>query len=148
MPVVQVEQRVAAPVEAIWSVISDVEAHARLMRHVRSVEVRETGQGYRVTAWEVDVKGCAMRWVERDEIDDERRRMDYRLLEGDIARWEGYWQLHPLPDGSVNVELSVSFDLGMPELSDMLDPVAERAVRENSLEMLASLAAHAGAPVG
>jgi coenzyme Q-binding protein COQ10 len=146
LPVVEVEQRVAAPADAIWGLISDVEAHAQMMGHVRSVEVRETGPGYRVTAWEVDVKGCAMRWVERAEIDDERKRIDYRLIEGDLARWEGSWQLRPLADGSVDVALSVSFDIGVPELSDMLDPVAERAIRENSLAMLALLASHAGSP--
>jgi ribosome-associated toxin RatA of RatAB toxin-antitoxin module len=147
MPVVRVEQRVAAPVDAVWGVVSDVEARTRLMGHMRSVEVRETGPGYRVTAWEVDIKGCAMRWTEREEIDHERLRIDYHLIEGDLAQMEGHWQLEPLPDGVVNVVLSVSFDIGMPELSDMLDPVAERAIRENSLAMLASLAAHTGAAV-
>jgi ribosome-associated toxin RatA of RatAB toxin-antitoxin module len=115
------------------------------MQHVRSVEVLETGPGYRLTAWEVAVKGCAMRWVERAEIDEERHRVEYRLVEGDLAKMDGFWQLTPLPDGCVEVAFSLTFDIGVPSLSDMLDPVAERALRENSQAMLRSLATQAGA---
>jgi len=147
MPVVEVEERIAAPIETVWNLINDVESHPRLMEHVRSVEVRETGPGYRVAAWEADLKGCRMSWVEREEIDAERRRIDYHLVEGDLAQMEGFWQVDPLPDGAVKVVLSVAFDIGMPMLSDMLNPVAERAIRENSRAMLASLASHAGAAV-
>src|SRR5262245_58781727 len=81
MPVVEVEERIAAPIETVWNLINDVESHPRLMEHVRSVEVRETGPGYRVAAWEADLKGCRMSWVEREEIDAEERRIDYHLVE-------------------------------------------------------------------
>jgi hypothetical protein len=39
--------------------------------------------------------------------------------------------------------LSVYFDIGIPMLSEMLNPVAERAVRDNSRNMLLSIASEA-----
>jgi ribosome-associated toxin RatA of RatAB toxin-antitoxin module len=110
------------------------------MDHVRAVEVQERGANYRLTAWELDCEGFIMRWIEREEIDHQRYRIDYRQLRGDLAEWQGYWQLEPLTGETCRVILSVQFDIGIPMLSDMLDPVAERAIRDSSRKMLISLA--------
>jgi hypothetical protein len=37
------------------------------------------------------------------------------------------------------VTLNVDFDIGIPLLADMLNPVASAALRENSQQMLAAL---------
>ena len=140
---VEVIEITPLPVERVWTVVNDVESFPRLMDHVRSLEVLERGPNYRVTAWEVDLKGCTMRWVEREDIDPERYRIEYRQIKGDLAVFEGYWQLERLTDQTSRTILSVRFDIGIPMLSEMLNPVAERTIRDNSQKMLASLAAHA-----
>jgi len=140
---VEVNEITPLPVERVWTVVNDVESFPRLMDHVRSLEVLERGPNYRVTAWEVDLKGCTMRWVEREDIDPERYRIEYRQIKGDLAVFEGYWQLERLTDQTSRTILSVRFDIGIPMLSEMLNPVAERTIRDNSQKMLASLAAHA-----
>jgi ribosome-associated toxin RatA of RatAB toxin-antitoxin module len=110
------------------------------MEHVRSLKMLESSASHRLSEWEIDLKGCVMRWVEREEIDAARYRIDYRLVEGDMASFEGFWQLEPLTESSSRATVSVTFDIGIPMLSDMLNPVCERAVRDNSLQMLRSVA--------
>jgi ribosome-associated toxin RatA of RatAB toxin-antitoxin module len=140
---VEVTEITPLPIERVWDVVNDVEAYPRLMEHVRSLQILERGPNFRVTAWEVDLKGCTMRWVEREEIDPERYRIEYRQIKGDLAIFEGFWQLQRLTDQSCQTVLSVQFDIGIPMLSEMLNPVAERTIRDNSQKMLASLGAHA-----
>jgi coenzyme Q-binding protein COQ10 len=147
MALVEVHEHVLAPIETVWEVVNDVESYPRLMEPVRSLEVLERGPDFRVTAWEVDLKGCIMRWVEREDADRDRWRIDYRQVEGDLETFEGYWQLRRAAEDSSHVTLSVRFDLGMPMLSEMLDPIAERAIRDNSRLMLHSLASHAAKAV-
>jgi ribosome-associated toxin RatA of RatAB toxin-antitoxin module len=143
MPRVEVNEHVAAPIEAVWDLINDVEAHPHLMQPVQSAEVLERDEAHRVVAWHVDLRGCAMRWVEREEIHRDHWRIDYRQVAGDLEVFEGYWQLEPATDEQTLVTLVVIFDTGMPMLAEMLDPIAERAIRENSEIMLHSLASHA-----
>jgi coenzyme Q-binding protein COQ10 len=143
MPLVEVTEIVDAPVQRLWDAVNDVESYPRLMEHVRSVEVRECGLNYKLLAWEVELQGCIMRWTERAEAYPERFRIDYRQVEGNMAEFEGYWQLQPLTDDTSQVLLSIKFEIGIPMLSEMLNPIAERAVRENSLQMLRSLSAEA-----
>jgi ribosome-associated toxin RatA of RatAB toxin-antitoxin module len=143
MPLVEVDEIMPAPVERVWDVVNDVLSYPRLMDHVKSVEVQEEGPGYRLTVWVVDLKGCVMRWVEREELDQSRYRIEYRQVQGDLAKFEGFWQLESVTPQSTRVVLSAQFDIGIPMLSEMLNPVAERAIRENSRRMLLSLGAEA-----
>jgi ribosome-associated toxin RatA of RatAB toxin-antitoxin module len=144
MPCVEVVEIMSAPVDKLWAVINDVESYPRFMDHVRSLAVVENGTNYRLLAWEVDCKGFIMRWTEREEIDRERYRIDFRQIKGDLAQFEGFWQLEPLADDCTQVKLSVQFDMGIPMLAEMLNPVAERAIRDNSRHMLLSIASEAG----
>jgi ribosome-associated toxin RatA of RatAB toxin-antitoxin module len=141
MPLVEVTDVIPADARRVWDAINDVEAFPRVMSHVRSLKILETGPDYRVTAWEIDCKGFIMRWTEREESDFSRLRIDYRQIEGDMSVFEGFWQLRALAADSTEVTLSVQFEIGIPMLSEMLNPVAERAIQENSRKMLASLAA-------
>lgn len=143
MPLIEIAEVMQAPVERIWDVVNNVESYPRLMNHVRSLEVLERGPNYRLTAWTVDLMGCSMRWVEREDINPEQYRIEYRQVKGDLAVFEGYWQLERLTDTSSRTILSVHFDIGIPMLSDMLNPVAEKTIRDNSQKMLRSLAEHA-----
>jgi coenzyme Q-binding protein COQ10 len=143
MPNVEVVEVVPAPVDRVWDVVNDVESYPRLMEHVRSLEVRERQPTYRLTAWEVEMMGCLMHWVEREDIDPGRYRIDYRQIEGDLATFDGFWQLEPLTDATCRVTLAVQFEIGVPMLSEMINPVAERAVHDSSRKMLLALAAEA-----
>jgi ribosome-associated toxin RatA of RatAB toxin-antitoxin module len=142
MPLVEVYEHVSAPLKAVWDAINDVESHPRLMPPVESVEVLERAEDHRLVVWQVDLKGCVMRWVEREEIDADRWRIDYRQVEGELAMFEGHWQLEPTAEDRTLVTLVVRFDTGMPMLAEMLDPIAERAIRENAEIMLRSLSSH------
>jgi ribosome-associated toxin RatA of RatAB toxin-antitoxin module len=147
MPLVEVDEVMPVPLERAWELITRLESYAGVMDHVRSMEVLERGPDHRVSAWEVDLKGCVMRWVEHETFDLAKHRIEYRQLEGDLAQFEGYWQLDPVTEETTRVVLAVRFDIGVPMLTEMLDPIAEKAIADNSRAMLASLAEHAHEPV-
>jgi coenzyme Q-binding protein COQ10 len=139
MPVVEVNERLQAPAVRVWELVRDVEAYPRLMEPVRSLRVLDEGPNWVVTAWEVVLKGSILQWVEHEERDDERYRLTYRQIEGDLQEFDGYWQVTALAPGVAEAALMVRFEIGIPMLRDMLDPVAERAIRENCRLMLRSL---------
>ena len=145
MPRVEVVEQVPVSLDAVWSAVNDVESFPRLMDHVHAVEVLDSGAEFRRSAWEIDLKGCRMRWVEHEEILADVHRIEYRQVEGDLKTFEGHWQLEAVDAATTRVTLTVHFEIGLPMLSDMLDPVAERAIRNNSTEMLHAVSAAAGA---
>ncbi|MGC1983922.1 MAG: SRPBCC family protein, partial [Candidatus Cybelea sp.] len=77
-------------------------------------------------------------WTEDDRFDDAALRIDYRLIEGDLDKFEGAWTFENR-DGRTQVVLGVDFDFGVPTLAELIGPTLERKVRENSEMMLAAL---------
>lgn len=139
MPTVEVVERLAAPVDDVWRLVCDVEAYPRLMEPVRSITILEEGPDWAIQAWEVVLKGSLLKWVERQERDPAAYHIAYHQLDGDLEVFDGFWRLRPLGDSATEAILVVRFEIGVPMLRTMLDPVAERAIHHNSRAMLSSL---------
>ena len=137
MELVEVKLQIAAPADEVWATVLDVERYAEMMDQVRSVTIVESpNPSERVTAWSVFLKGSILEWTEKESIDRRLYRIDFTQVDGDLAELIGYWLLTPIDSECTQAELAVEFDIGIPLLADMLNPVAARALRDNSLHML------------
>jgi hypothetical protein len=105
---------------------------------VRSVGVEEDGDGTSVSAWEVTFRGGLMRWTERDRLDLDDLEQSFELIEGDPHGFAGTWTAEPTETGSLLV-MDAMFDLGMPSLSHVLDPIAIEALEDAVADVLQSL---------
>lgn len=142
MPTVDVELRVPAAPDATWKVVSDIDSYPQYMSDVRSVDIETDATGsVRRSNWSVSLRGSILEWTERDVFDEDARRIEFEQVDGDLARFAGYWQILPVadrPDAS-DVRFFVDFDIGIPLLADMLNPIAETSLRDNALRMLAAV---------
>lgn len=66
--------------------------------------------------------------------------MTFTQVEGDLASFEGEWRVEERDDDSVVISFRADFDLGIPSLATMLNPVAERALRSNISELISAFA--------
>ncbi|MFE9250410.1 SRPBCC family protein [Streptomyces sp. NPDC007088] len=140
MPRVEVDLHIAVPPAAAWAAVVDVEAFPGRMAAVESVTVLARPRPRRrTTAWSVRLSGSVLRWIEDEVIDEAARRFDFRQTSGDLAAFTGHWGVTAGPDGGSTVSLHVDFDIGIPLLADLLNPVAAEALRENAGQMLAAL---------
>ena len=145
MPTIEVAERLQAPIEKVWELVRDVEGYPQRMEPVRDIQILESAGTGKLVAWEVELKGSILKWVEREEQDPAAYRLSYQQVDGDLERFDGYWQLTSEAPDVTEAVLVVHFEIGIPMLKDMLEPVAERAIRENSSRMLTSLAPRAAA---
>jgi len=136
MPRVDVELVLTAPIAKVWEAIKSVEAYPSYMSTVRSVEVLDTDGAKRTCAWSVLLKGSILQWTEIDVIHDERWTIEFDQIDGDLDQFVGFWSATPQADGTVRTRLLVDFEIGIPVLADMLNPVAARALAENAETML------------
>jgi ribosome-associated toxin RatA of RatAB toxin-antitoxin module len=120
---------------AIFEVLTDFERYPELTDAVRAVEVlRETPTRLSST-WEVNFRHGILKWSEHDELDFERRVIAFTQTDGDLEHFSGSWSVDAHPTGCV-VRFAAAFDLGMPSLARMLDPIAESALRENVADII------------
>ncbi|MEV7504857.1 SRPBCC family protein [Streptomyces sp. NPDC093018] len=146
MPRVDVELRIAASPDQAWAAVADVESYPGCMDNVESVTVTERGDArHRTTAWSVRLKGSVLRWTEAEVLDHGARRFDFRQVTGDLGAFSGHWAVTPTGAAHSTVSLHVDFDIGIPLLAEMLNPVASDALRENAAQMLRALERRLGA---
>ncbi len=123
--------------DEVFAAVADFAAYPRHTDAVRDVVVRPAG-GVVESDWEVNFRNGVLAWTERDVVDPSGRRIAFEQLDGDFALFTGSWSVEPDGDGST-VTFEASFDLGMPSLAPMIDPIAERALAENVRAILGGL---------
>ena len=114
------------------------------MPDVELVIVLERHPGRVISRWKTLVEEAPIEWIEEDRFDDEGLRIDYKLLEGDLDKFEGAWTFVER-DGTTDVVLGVDYDFGVPTLAELIGPTLQKKVRENSEMMLAALKTQAEA---
>ena len=129
---------IEASPRTVYELAKQQERFPEFMPDVESITVIERESDRAVTRWKTLVEEAPIEWVEEDRFDDSSLRIDYKLLEGDLDKFEGSWTFSK--NGSqTHVVLGVDYDFGVPTLAELIGPTLERKVRENSEMMLAAL---------
>ncbi|WP_018252059.1 type II toxin-antitoxin system RatA family toxin [Salinispora mooreana] len=101
-----------------------------LAPHVQSTVVHQsvphpTGQ----SSWELHFRSGLLRWTEQERFLRDELRIEFTQTDGDFDSFTGAWQLTGGPDGT-DLGFDADFDFGIPSLEGILDPIAERVIRE------------------
>jgi ribosome-associated toxin RatA of RatAB toxin-antitoxin module len=140
VPSVSLDININASVDRVWDAVLDIERYSDSMANVRWVKILERdGATIRRSAWSIILKGSILEWQEEDRLDPEARTVRFHQLSGDLAEFDGEWSLKELGPELTKVTFDVSFEIGIPLLAEMLNPVAQRSLRENCKEMLAGV---------
>ncbi len=109
--------------------LSDFASYPRFTDAVRQVVVHEAAAGSEVSDWTVRFRKGLLCWTERDTFDPRSRTITFTQLTGDFEVFDGSWTIEETTAGTV-VNFDSVFDLGIPTLAELLDPVAESTLRE------------------
>jgi len=127
-----------ADAAAVFDRISDFPRYADYTDAVREVRI-ESREDDRITStWSVNFRNGVLCWTERDRIDRQALHIEFEQTAGDFTVFTGSWQVEQI-DGNVAVLFTAAFDLGMPSLAAIIDPIAERALLENIQSILRGL---------
>lgn len=135
MPYVEKTIFICGQRSAIYELAKDMEQYPQFMPDVESVKVVQREPARTVTEWETSVDGTPIYWTEEDLFDDQNFTIEYRLIEGDLDKFEGVWKFLEA-EGGTQVVLTVDYDFGIPELTQLIGPTLQEKVGENSEMML------------
>jgi ribosome-associated toxin RatA of RatAB toxin-antitoxin module len=137
VPEVKIEMEIRAPIERVWETVVDIERYQDSMDTVLSVRIIEQNdERRRRAAWSVLLKGSILAWEEEEHLDNDAHMVVFKQLRGDLEHFDGHWALEALGPEQTKVVFEVAFEIGIPMLADMLNPVAQRSLQENCTEML------------
>lgn len=114
----------------VFDTLRNFERYAHFSDAVRDVRILKDDSGEVLSEWEVNFRAGVMRWTERDRIDPSVPEIVFDQVEGDAKQFEGYWRFRECDDGC-KVFFNANFDMGIPSLAEVVEPVAERALLDN-----------------
>lgn len=122
----------------LYPIICDFPAYADVTDAVLAVTEDDLGDGRTGCTWEVQFRRGVLKWSEEDRFDPTRHRVDFALIEGDLDGFVGHWQLDD-EDGGCRISFACEFDMGIPTLAHVIEPIAEQTLRENVALILRGL---------
>jgi len=115
--------------EYVFHSIAQFERYPQYAPHLQSATVHETLPGPGRSSWELHFRSGLLRWTEQEDFDRTGLEITFAQLDGDFDEFAGWWRLEP--DGAdTRLHFEVDFDFGIPSLAGILDPIAERVIKE------------------
>ena len=140
MPKVNIGQDIRAPIERVWDTLVDIESYAESMETIRWIRlVGSDSEHARRAEWSVLLKGSILEWEEEEQLDHEAHKVVFRQLRGDLEFFDGHWMLEELGPNETRAHFELEFEIGIPMLAEMLNPVAQKSLEENCAAMLRGL---------
>ena len=125
------------PAEA-YGIAKKMEEYPKFMENLDYVKVVETGTGYTVTDWMAKLEGKKFKWQEKDIFDDANLTITYKQTAGDLKKFEGQWSF--VQQGNITrITLTVDFEMGIPVLAALINPIAKKAIKGNCDGMLQAI---------
>lgn len=120
--------------EILWENICSFEKYPKFMKDV--IDVKCFGEDENLSSWKVLLNGSELTWIEKDYFYP-YKKIVFEQTEGDLEVYKGEWAIqYDELTCEATVTLVIEFDLGIPSLEDMLNPIGIKAIKSNSNQML------------
>ena len=116
--------------DTVYDSIIKFERYAELAPHVQSAVVHQTEpEPTGRSSWDLRFRSGLLHWTEQERFLRDQLIVEFSQEDGDFDEFTGRWVLRAAgPDTEVHFE--ADFDFGIPSMESILDPIAERVIRE------------------
>jgi ribosome-associated toxin RatA of RatAB toxin-antitoxin module len=130
------------PADYVYRKMLQFQHYPALAPHVRATTVHATlPEPVGSSSWELNFRSGLLRWTERDEFRTDELRIVFAQTEGDFEEFAGHWQMTQQGEDTA-LSFRCDFDFGIPSLEGILDPIAERVIRETVAWAVTGLLEH------
>ena len=124
--------------DEVFPALCDYRRWPEMTDAIKSVKILEEEGNRTVSEWEASFNRGLLKWTEVDYFHPDTHTINFDQTGGDIDTFKGDWTVESMDGGSM-VRFVADLDLGIPGLNDMLEPIAEQALRSNVRSILSGL---------
>jgi coenzyme Q-binding protein COQ10 len=137
------EIEINANQDIVFKVMLDLEKFPEFMEDVKKITILQDEGNKRISEWEAEIDGLLFKWQEEDTYYPQEYKLTYKLIKGDLDKFEGYWEIIKLNDNKSKLVIFLSFDLNIPTLKSLIMPTIKFKVKKNLTLMLKSIKSRA-----
>jgi ribosome-associated toxin RatA of RatAB toxin-antitoxin module len=133
---IRVQRRLNVPPSVSFQVVEDVANFPTFMPNVEEITLLEDTATRKVALWKIVIDEAPLEWVEEGIYSQADLTVVFRALDGVFDRFDGRWSI--VPDGACSeIHLELDYELGLPEIEEIIGPILRERLRANALDMLA-----------
>lgn len=121
-----------------FDIVYNVENFPTFMPNVTGARVITNNGDVKTVEWDMLIDGVPLNWLEEVRYDRELMTAEFRSLDGVFSHFDGTWRVW-VNASVTELEVSLFYDLGLPEIEDIIGPVLEERLRRNLDAMLESI---------
>jgi ribosome-associated toxin RatA of RatAB toxin-antitoxin module len=129
---------VACPAADVFPLLCAMEQYPKYSEAVLSLTVAAEDEGVPTSTWTVRFGQSVVTWTQQDSFDHGATTIRFKRLSGDIESFTGAWVLRN-SDSGCTVQFEADFDIGMPALAPLVEPMIETMLRDNITAILQGL---------
>ncbi len=137
--VVKEEIEINAPAEVVYNVASQTEKFPEFIPDVKVIKILDKKDNQQQTYWEANIDGIMFKWEELEVFNPEDLSVEYKLIKGDVDKFEGYWKVNSLSNDKSKLSLYLDFDVNIPMLANLIMPTIRFKVKKNVQSMLKAI---------
>jgi len=137
------EIEINAKQDIVFKVMLDLEKFPEFMEDVKKITILQHEGDKRISEWEAEIDGLLFKWQEEDIYYPQEYRLTYKLIKGDLDKFEGYWEVIKLGDNKSKLIIFLNFDLNIPTLKSLIMPTIKFKVKKNLALMLKAIKSRA-----
>jgi ribosome-associated toxin RatA of RatAB toxin-antitoxin module len=122
----------------VFPLLCDMQQYPKYSDAVLSLSVAGTDDGTVLSTWTVRFGQGVATWTQQDAFDRGATTIRFKRLSGDIESFTGAWILRDAESGC-SVQFTADFDIGMPALAEIIEPMIESMLRDNIAAILKGL---------
>lgn len=136
MPTIELRMTADAPLDAVVAVSRNTARFPEFMPDVKSIEILEKSDDgrYQKTSWvgRIPQFGLTVRWTQEEVWSDgpDNVRSDFKQLEGDYDKMEGYWEFVK-KDGACEFCSYIDYEYNVPLVGGLVKKVIHHIVEQN-----------------
>jgi coenzyme Q-binding protein COQ10 len=135
---IAISRTLVRPAAEAFKTVEDLERFPEFMPNVNALTLLEVDGHRKVAAWDITIDDAPLSWVEEGIYDEKNLIVRFRALEGVFDRFDGHWQVVPEGEGS-RVIFELTYELGLPEIEDLVGPILRERLIENVENMLKAI---------
>jgi len=136
MPDIKVTTKINKPPRLVYDILKEPNKFPLFMKDAKKIDVIRMALGNAIiTKWAVDIDGTPIEWTEEDLYNDKEKRIKFRMVDGDLKKYEGEWTLSPVKGGS-RISLSIQLEWGIPNFEKYIGSILENKLCRSMRSMV------------
>ncbi len=135
MPDIKQSVLIEAPIDHVYAVARNSEAFPQFMADLQSLTIKERSEdGNRIVSeWVGLIREFKMtvKWTQVDVWEPSTYRDEFKMLQGDMDRMEGYWQFMAVGEKQTSFESVMSYDYNVPLIGPMVKNLIKKKMTDN-----------------